>query len=65
LKTKNDKLLFQSNEIFQLAMTLYEFKMLDEMEQTETLWEKGVHIGEHAEDDHNIVLSNEVAHLFV
>ena len=37
-------------------MTLYQFKMLDEMEQAETLWNKGVHIGERFDEEHNIIL---------
>jgi hypothetical protein len=37
-------------------MTLYQFNALDEMEQAETLWDKGVHIGERFDEEHNILL---------
>jgi hypothetical protein len=37
-------------------MTLYEFNLLDEMEQAEALWEHGVHIGERKDSEHNILL---------
>ncbi|MEI9911745.1 MAG: hypothetical protein WDO71_20110 [Bacteroidota bacterium] len=37
-------------------MTLYQFNALDEMEQAEALWEKGVHIGERFDEEHNILL---------
>lgn len=37
-------------------MTLYQFNQLDEMEQAEAIWEKGVHIGERTDDEHKILL---------
>jgi len=36
-------------------MTLYEFNLLDEMEQAEAVWE-GVHIGEREDEEHKILL---------
>lgn len=36
-------------------MTLYEFNMLDEMEQIETVW-SSTHIGERFDEEHNILL---------
>jgi hypothetical protein len=37
-------------------MTLYEFSLLDELEQVETLWEHGVHIGDRIEGGHRLIL---------
>jgi hypothetical protein len=37
-------------------MTLYQFNALDEMEQAEALWDKGVHIAERNDEEHNILL---------
>jgi len=37
-------------------MTLYEFNMLDEMEQREAIWNKGVHIGDRSDEEHDIKL---------
>jgi hypothetical protein len=37
-------------------MTLYEYRALDELEQTEALWEHGVHIGEREEGEYKVVL---------
>ncbi len=37
-------------------MTMEQFKMADEMEQTEALWEKGVHIAEREDDIHRFIL---------
>jgi hypothetical protein len=36
-------------------MTIYQFAMLDEMEQQEAIWE-GVHIGEREDDEHWVLL---------
>lgn len=36
-------------------MTLYDFRMLDEMEQQEAIWE-GVHIGDREDEEHKILL---------
>jgi hypothetical protein len=38
------------------SMTLYQFNSLDEMEQAETLWDKGVHIAEREDDIHKFIL---------
>jgi hypothetical protein len=37
-------------------MTLMEFNILDEAEQQEALWDKGVHIGERQESPYRIIL---------
>jgi hypothetical protein len=37
-------------------MTLYQFNALNEKEQFDTLWDKGVHISERENDDHRLVL---------
>jgi hypothetical protein len=37
-------------------MTLYEFKLLDEKELAEALWDRGVHIGERQEGLFKIAL---------
>ena len=37
-------------------MTLYQFNLLNEIQQAEMLWENGVHIGEREEGEHTIVL---------
>lgn len=37
-------------------MTLYEFKLLNEFQQAETLWDRGVHIGERQEGLFKIAL---------
>ena len=37
-------------------MTLYEYKQLDEVEQATILWDKGVHLGERFNGEHNILL---------
>ena len=37
-------------------MTLYDYKLLDEIEQAEVLWERGVHLGERTDGEHGIVL---------
>ncbi len=37
-------------------MTLYQFNLLDEMEQHEALWENGVMVGDKVEDVHRVVL---------
>ena len=36
-------------------MTLYQFNALNEMEQAEVLWSKGVHIGERIDAEHKIL----------
>ena len=36
-------------------MTLYQFNLLDEMEQAEAVWE-GVHIAEREDEEHKILL---------
>ncbi len=38
------------------GMTLYQFNLLDEMEQHEALWENGVMVGDKVEDVHRVVL---------
>jgi hypothetical protein len=37
-------------------MTLYQFNLLEEKEQAEMLWDKGVHVAERGDEQHNIVL---------
>ena len=37
-------------------MTLYQFNLLNETQQAETLWENGVHIGEREDLVHTIAL---------
>ena len=37
-------------------MTLYQFNLLNEIQQAEMLWENGVHIGERKKEEHTIVL---------
>jgi hypothetical protein len=37
-------------------MTLYEYKQLEETEQAIALWDKGVHLGERFNGEHNILL---------
>jgi hypothetical protein len=37
-------------------MTLFSFKQLDEQEQAEALWDKGVHWGERFDEEHTIAL---------
>lgn len=37
-------------------MTLYQFNALDEMEQAEALWNKGVHISKREDDVHRFIL---------
>jgi len=37
-------------------MTLYQFNVLDNIKQAETLWAKGVHIAERFDDTHSIIL---------
>jgi hypothetical protein len=37
-------------------MTLNSFKLLDEREQAETLWDKGVQLGERFDEEHHILL---------
>jgi hypothetical protein len=37
-------------------MSLYEFNLLNEIQQAEILWENGVHIGEREDQEHTIVL---------
>jgi hypothetical protein len=37
-------------------MTLYEFNMLDEIKQTEAVWNKSVHIGNRSDEEHDIKL---------
>ena len=37
-------------------MTLYQFNALDEMNQAEALWDKGVHISEGEDDIHRFIL---------
>jgi len=37
-------------------MSLYEFNLLNEIQQAEMLWENGVHIGEREDQEHTIVL---------
>jgi hypothetical protein len=37
-------------------MSLYEFNLLNEIQQAEILWENGVHIGERKDQEHTIVL---------
>jgi hypothetical protein len=37
-------------------MTLYQYKTLQEKEQAEVLWDKGVHLGERFDAEHKILL---------
>lgn len=37
-------------------MTQSQYNSLDEMEQAEALWNKGVHVAERADEEHNILL---------
>lgn len=37
-------------------MTLYNYKLLNEQEQAEDLWDKGVHLGERTDGEHRILL---------
>jgi hypothetical protein len=37
-------------------MTLYQFNALDEMEQAEILWDKGVHIAERIDSEFKYIL---------
>jgi hypothetical protein len=39
-----------------IKMTLYEFSLLDELEQVEALWEHGVHIGDRIEGEYRLIL---------
>ena len=37
-------------------MTLYQFNLLNETQQAETLWDKGVHIAERKENEYIVLL---------
>lgn len=37
-------------------MTLYEYKLLDEREQIEAFWDKGVHLAERSDGEYSILL---------
>lgn len=37
-------------------MNLYSFKLLDENQQAEALWDKGVHLGERFDGEHNTLI---------
>jgi hypothetical protein len=37
-------------------MTLYEYKLLDEMEQAEVLWDQGVLLGDRTDEEHKVLL---------
>jgi hypothetical protein len=37
-------------------MTIYQYKVLQEKEQAEVLWEMGVHLGERFDGEHKILL---------
>jgi hypothetical protein len=37
-------------------MTLYQFNLLNETQQAETLWDNGVHIGERVDEEYTVAI---------